>query len=127
MTEVCRVMPEEGDVTKPKLVIIVDEAHLLFAEASSELLHQMETMIKLIRSKGVALRFCTQTPSDIPESILGQLGTKIQHAIRVFTAKDAKSIKLIAENFPHTDFYKLEEQLTTLGTGQAMVVTLDEK
>ena len=127
MTEVYRVMPEEGDVSKPKLVIIVDEAHLLFAEASSELLHQMETMIKLIRSKGVALRFCTQTPSDIPESILGQLGTKIQHAIRVFTAKDAKSIKLIAENFPHTNFYHLEEQLTTLGTGQAMVVTLDEK
>ncbi len=127
LAELYQAMPEIGDKAAPKLVIIIDEAHLIFNEASSALLNQLETIIKLIRSKGVGIYFCTQQPTDIPENILSQLGLKIQHALRAFTAKDRKSINLVAENYPSTDFYKVDELLTQLGIGEALVTALNEK
>jgi DNA helicase HerA-like ATPase len=118
---------EEGDLDKPKLVLFIDEAHLVFNEASEALLQQIETVIKLIRSKGVGIFFCTQNPQDIPASILSQLGMKIQHALRAFTAADRKTIKQAAENFPETTFYETDELLTQLGIGEALVTLLNEK
>ncbi len=112
-------MPEAGDLEKPRLAIFIDEAHLMFEEASDALLDQIETIIKLIRSKGVGIFFCTQNPSDIPDDVLGQLGLKIQHALRAFTAKDRKMIRLTAENYPISEFYKTDEMLTSLGIGEA--------
>jgi uncharacterized protein len=119
--------PESGDKAAPKLVIFFDEAHLIFKEATKALLDQLETVVKLIRSKGVGLFFCTQVPSDIPESVLGQLGSKFQHAMRAFTAKDRKEIKLVAENYPSTKFYDTDSLLTELGIGEALVTVLSEK
>ena len=127
MAEIYSTFPEEGDLDQPKLVIFIDEAHLLFEEASSALHDQIETMAKLIRSKGVGLFFCTQNPEDIPDDVLSQLGLKIQHALRAFTAKDRKKIKLAAENFPLTDFYDVDKLLTELGIGEALVTVLNEK
>jgi uncharacterized protein len=127
LAEFYEKFPEEGDVEKPKLTIFIDEAHLLFNEASSALLNQIETIIKLIRSKGVGIYFITQNPVDVPASILGQLGLKIQHALRAFTAQDRKAIKLAAQNYPMSDFYDIEEILTTLGMGEALFTALDEK
>jgi DNA double-strand break repair helicase HerA and related ATPase len=125
--EVYQTFPEIGDVEKPKLILFIDEAHLLFKNASKALLDKLETMVKLIRSKGVGLIFCSQSPKDIPEAILSQLGLKIQHALRAFTAKDRKAIKLIAQNFPETSFYDTESMLTTLSIGEALVSALDVK
>ncbi|PZP52392.1 MAG: ATPase [Pseudopedobacter saltans] len=119
--------PEAGDLDKPKLVIVIDEAHLLFEEASSALLQKIETIIKLIRSKGIGIYFCTQNPQDVPAGILSQLGLKIQHALRAFTAADRKTIKQAAENFPESDFYKTEDLLTQMGIGEAFVTLLNEK
>lgn len=119
--------PEEGDLEKPKLVMFIDEAHLLFQEASDALLEKMETIIKLIRSKGIGVYFCTQNPQDVPEAILGQLGLKVQHALRAFTARDRKDIKMAAQNFPLSDYYKTEDLLTSLGIGEAFVTLLNEK
>lgn len=119
--------PEEGDLDKPKLVIFIDEAHLLFSEASDALLQKIETIIKLIRSKGIGIYFSTQNPQDVPANILGQLGMKIQHSLRAFTAADRKNIKTAAENFPLTKFYKTEDLLTQMGIGEAMVSLLNEK
>ena len=127
LAEVYASFPELGDPERPELVIFIDEAHLLFEEASDALLDQIESIIKLIRSKGVGIYFCTQNPVDVPEEVLGQLGMKIQHALRAFTAKDRKAIKLAAQNFPLTDFYDTEELLTSLGIGEALVTVLDEK
>lgn len=127
LAEVYATFPEAGDADKPKLVIFIDEAHLLFDEASDALLNQVESIIKLIRSKGVGIFFCTQLPSDIPDAVLSQLGLKVQHALRAFTAKDRKNIKLTAENFPLTDYYDTAETLTQLGIGEALVTVLDEK
>lgn len=127
MAEIYEKFPEEGDIAKPKLVFIIDEAHLIFNEASKALLDQIETIIKLIRSKGVGIYFCTQNPVDIPGPILAQLGLKIQHALRAFTANDRKAIKLAAENYPLTEFYAVEDMLTQLGTGEAFVSALNEK
>jgi uncharacterized protein len=127
LAEVYEKFPEEGDVEKPKLTIFIDEAHLIFETASSALLDQIETIIKLIRSKGVGIYFITQNPVDVPPSILGQLGLKVQHALRAFTANDRKAIKLASENFPITEFYQIDEVLTTLGMGEAFVTVLDEK
>ena len=118
---------EEGDLDKPKLVIFIDEAHLIFNEASQVLLQQMETVIKLIRSKGIGIFFCTQNPMDIPQSVLAQLGMKVQHALRAFTAVDRKAIRQAAENYPETKFYKVEDDLTELGIGEAFVTMLNEK
>jgi DNA helicase HerA-like ATPase len=127
LAEIYATFPEAGDMEKPKLVLFIDEAHLIFNEASKALMDQIESIIKLIRSKGVGIYFCTQNPSDIPADILGQLGLKIQHALRAFTANDRKSIKMTAENYPETDFYNTEELLTSLGIGEALVTVLSEK
>jgi DNA helicase HerA-like ATPase len=127
MAEIYEKFPEEGDIEKPKLIFIIDEAHLIFDEASKALLDQIETIIKLIRSKGVGIYFCTQNPVDIPASILSQLGLKIQHALRAFTANDRKAIKLAAQNYPESEFYAVEDMLTQLGTGEAFISVLNEK
>lgn len=127
LVEIYNTFPEAGDLDQPKLVMFIDEAHLIFNEATKELLDQIEAIIKLIRSKGVGIFFCTQNPVDIPEAVLAQLGLKIQHALRAFTAKDRKQIKLIAENYPLSDFYKTEDMLTSLGTGEAAISVLNEK
>jgi uncharacterized protein len=127
LAEIYSSFPEEGDPDAPKLVIFIDEAHLIFDEASKALLDQIETIIKLIRSKGVGIFFCTQTPRDIPEAVLSQLGLKVQHALRAFTGKDRKAIKLVSENYPYSGFYKTDELLTSLGIGEALVTTLNEK
>ena len=127
LAELYATCPEEGDLDKPKLVMFIDEAHLIFNEASQALLQQLETVIKLIRSKGIGIFFCTQNPQDIPAAILSQLGLKVQHALRAFTAADRKTIKQAAENFPVSDFYKTDELLTQLGIGEALVTLLNEK
>lgn len=127
LAEIYATFPEEGDLDQPKLMIFIDEAHLLFKEATKALQDQLETIIKLIRSKGVGIIFCTQNPIDIPASVLSQLGMKIQHALRAFTALDRKAIKSASENYPETDFYKTDELITQLGIGEALVTVLDEK
>src|SRR5207302_969150 len=127
LAELYATSPEEGDIDKPKLVIFIDEAHLIFQEASSALLQQIETIVKLIRSKGIGIFFCTQNPTDVPASVLSQLGLKVQHALRAFTAADRKSIKQTAENYPETNFYKTEDLITQLGIGEALITMLDEK
>jgi DNA helicase HerA-like ATPase len=127
LAEIYASFPEEGDSDAPKLVIFIDEAHLVFQNASKPLLDQIETMVKLIRSKGIGLFFVTQVPSDVPDAVLSQLGLKVQHSLRAFTAKDRKAIKLAAENFPITPYYKVDEVLTSLGIGEAFVTALNEK
>ncbi|MBS1601122.1 MAG: DUF853 family protein, partial [Bacteroidetes bacterium] len=127
LAELYASCPEEGDLDKPKLVLFIDEAHLVFQEASDALLQQIETIIKLIRSKGIGVFFCTQNPSDVPAGVLAQLGLKVQHSLRAFTAADRKTIKQAAENYPTTDFYKTEDLLTQLGIGEALVTSLSEK
>src|SRR5690554_985341 len=127
LAEIYATFPEQGDSGRPELVIFIDEAHLIFKEASSALLNQIESIVKLIRSKGVGLYFVTQNPTDVPDAVLGQLGLKIQHALRAFTAKDRKAIKLTAENYPLSDYYKTDEVLTALGIGEALVSALNEK
>lgn len=127
LSDVYRKMPELGDPDKPKLVMFIDEAHLIFSNASKALLNLLDTMVKLIRSKGVGIIFCTQTPNDIPESVLSQLGLKVQHALRAFTAKDRKAMKLVAQNFPSSTYYQTEDLLTSLGIGEALLSALDGK
>jgi uncharacterized protein len=127
LAELYASSPEEGDMDKPKLILIIDEAHLIFQEASTELVQQIETIIKLIRSKGIGIFFCTQNPMDIPAAVLGQLGMKIQHALRAFTAADRKTIKQTADNYPETEFYKTEDLITQLGIGEALITLLSEK
>ena len=127
LAEIYNTFPEIGDQEKPKLVIFIDEAHLIFNQASKALLNQLENIVKLIRSKGVGLIFCTQTPTDVPDAVLSQLGLKIQHALRAFTAKDRQAIKLTAQNYPETSFYNVPEYLTSLGIGEAFVTALDSK
>lgn len=127
LAEIYASFPEQGDSDQPELVIFLDEAHLIFDEASDALMDQIETMVKLIRSKGVGLFFVTQNPTDIPDAVLSQLGMKVQHALRAFTAKDRKAIKLAAENYPTTHFYDVDETLTQLGIGEAFVTVLNEK
>jgi len=127
LAEIYSTMPEQGDSDRPELVLFLDEAHLIFNQASRALLDQIENIVKLIRSKGVGLYFVTQSPTDVPEGILGQLGLKVQHALRAFTAKDRKAIKLTAENYPISEYYNSAEVLTSLGIGEALVSALDEK
>jgi DNA helicase HerA-like ATPase len=127
LAELYATCPEEGDLDKPKLVMFIDEAHLIFQEASPALLQQIETIIKLIRSKGIGIFFCTQNPMDVPSSVLAQLGLKVQHALRAFTAADRKVIKQTAENYPETEFYKTDDLITQLGIGEALVTMLNEK
>ena len=117
-------LPEVGDVDKPRLVFFFDEAHLLFDDASKEFLDQVEQVVRLIRSKGVGVWFVTQSPKDVPADILGQLGNRVQHALRAFTPDDEKALRAAARTFPKTDFYDVEEILTTLGIGEAFVTVL---
>ena len=127
LAEIFQKMPEKGDLGKPEIVIFFDEAHLIFRNATKTLLDQFEITVKLIRSKGVGIILVTQSPDDIPAEVLGQLGLKVQHALRAFTAKDRKAIKLAAENYPVSDFYVANELITSMWTGEAMVTALNEK
>ena len=128
LAEIYENMPEEGDLEKPKFVMFIDEAHLLFdGDAPKVLVEQLEVMVRLIRSKGVGIFFVSQNPKDIADDVLGQLGLKVQHALRAFTAKDRKAIKAAAQNYPMTDHYDVEELITSLGIGEALVTTLSEK
>ena len=127
LAEIYQQMPEKGDAEQPELVIFIDEAHLIFNEASKALLDQIETIIKLIRSKGIGVYFVTQNPMDVLASVLAQLGLKIQHALRAFTANDRQAIKQTADNYPTSIYYKTDEVLTSLGIGEAFVTALNEK
>ncbi|MEO0573240.1 MAG: helicase HerA-like domain-containing protein [Bacteroidota bacterium] len=127
LAEIYGTFPEQGDSDRPELILFIDEAHLIFDNASKALLEQIESIVKLIRSKGIGLYFVTQNPTDIPDDVLAQLGLKVQHALRAFTAKDRKAIKLTAQNYPDSEFYKTEEILTSLGIGEALISALDEK
>ncbi|WP_299189673.1 helicase HerA-like domain-containing protein [uncultured Aquimarina sp.] len=127
LAEVYSTFPEQGDSGRPELIIFLDEAHLIFKQASNALMDQIESIVKLIRSKGVGLYFVTQNPTDVPDGVLGQLGLKVQHALRAFTAKDRKAIKLTAQNYPISEYYDTKEVLTALGIGEALVSALDEK
>lgn len=127
LAEVYNLMPEKGDVSRPELIIFIDEAHLIFNQASKALLDQIENIVKLIRSKGIGVFFVTQNPTDVPNGVLAQLGLKIQHALRAFTAADRKAIKLTSENYPLSGYYKTEDAITALGTGEALITALNEK
>ncbi|HRP57416.1 helicase HerA-like domain-containing protein [Agriterribacter sp.] len=127
LAELYAILPEAGDLDKPKLVLFIDEAHLVFQEATDALLQQIETVVKLIRSKGVGIFFCTQNPQDIPAAVLSQLGLKVQHALRAFTAADRKTIKQAAENYPETSYYQVNQLITELGIGEALITMLNEK
>jgi len=127
LAEIYSTFPEQGDSDRPELVMFIDEAHLVFENASKTLLNQIESIIKLIRSKGIGIYFVTQNPKDIPADVLSQLGLKVQHALRAFTAKDRKAIKLAAENYPDSPFYNTADELTKLGIGEALVSALNEK
>ena len=127
LAEIYETFPERGDSDRPELIMFIDEAHLIFNEASKALMNQIESIVKLIRSKGIGLYFVTQNPTDVPEAVLSQLGLKVQHALRAFTAKDRKAIKLTAQNYPDTDFYDTADTLTSLGIGEALISALDEK
>jgi DNA helicase HerA-like ATPase len=120
-------LPEVGDVDKPKLVFFLDEAHLLFSDATDAFVESVTRTVRLIRSKGVGVFFVTQAPTDVPESVLGQLGSRVQHALRAFTPKDAKDLRAVVSTYPTSDFYDVEELLTSVGTGEAAVTLLDEK
>lgn len=127
LAEIYATFPEQGDSDRPELVLFIDEAHLIFKEASRALLDQIESIVKLIRSKGIGVYFVTQNPTDVPNEVLAQLGLKVQHALRAFTARDRKAIKLTAENYPESDYYDTAEVLTSLGIGEALISALDEK
>lgn len=127
LSELFEELPEVGDLEQPKLVFFFDEAHLLFNDAPKALLTQIEQVIRLIRSKGVGIYFITQNPADIPESVLGQLGNRVQHALRAYTPKDQKAIKAAAQTFRQNPKYDLETVITELGVGEALVSFLDEK
>ena len=127
VAELFHDLPEVGDLDQPKLVFFFDEAHLLFEDASDAFLDQVAQTVRLIRSKGVGVFFVTQLPDDVPDEVLAQLGNRIQHALRAFTPRDAKALKAAVTTYPNTDDYDLEEDLTQLGTGEAMVTILSER
>jgi len=120
-------LPEIGDVDKPKLAFFFDEAHLLFDNATKALLDEIEQVVRLVRSKGVGVYFITQSPKDVPETVLGQLGHRVQHALRAFTPDDDKALTAAARTFPKTPFYDVSETLTTLGIGEAFITVLTPK
>jgi DNA helicase HerA-like ATPase len=126
LADLFTALPEVGDVDRPKLVFVFDEAHLLFDDASAAFLEQVEQTVKLIRSKGVGVLFCTQLPTDIPNDVLSQLGARIQHALRAFTPDDEKALRKIVRTYPRTTVYDLQSALTSLGTGEAVVTVLSE-
>ncbi len=127
LAEIFYTMPEAGDIDKPKLVFFFDEAHLLFRDSQKAFLEQIETIIRLIRSKGIGVFFCTQSPMDVPESVLGQLGNRVQHALRAFTPNDVEALKKTVNTYPRSEFYEIDRVLTSLGTGQALITVLNEK
>src|ERR1700761_2082728 len=127
LSDLFKSLPEIGDVDKPKLVFFFDEAHLLFNDASKAFLEQVEQTVKLIRSRGVGVFFCTQLPTDVPNDVLSQLGARIQHALRAFTPDDQKALTKTVRTYPKTTVYDLEEALTSLGIGEAIVTVLSEK
>ena len=127
MTELYATLPEVGDLELPKLVFFFDEAHMLFDGTSKAMVDKLEQVIRLIRSKGVGIYFITQSPSDIPDSILGQLGNRIQHALRAYTPKDQKAVRVAAQTFRANPNFSTEEAIMELGTGEALVSVLDEK
>lgn len=127
LAEIYQQMPEAGDLEKPKLVFFIDEAHLLFKDAPKAFLEQINTIIRLIRSKAIGVFFCTQSPMDIPESVLSQLGNRIQHALRAFTPNDVDALRKTINTYPKSDFYEIDKVLTSLGTGQALITVLNEK
>jgi DNA helicase HerA-like ATPase len=126
LAELYEELPEAGDLDKPKLVFFFDEAHLLFTDASKAFLERIEQTVKLIRSKGVGVFFCTQLPTDVPNAVLSQLGARIQHALRAFTPEDQTALKKTVKTYPNTKNYDMEEALTSLGTGEAIVTVLSE-
>jgi DNA helicase HerA-like ATPase len=127
LAELYHNLPEAGDLPKPKLVFFFDEAHLLFEDAPKAFLDQIEQVVRLIRSKGVGVFFVTQTPKDVPEGVLAQLGNRIQHALRAHTPDDDTALKATVRTFPKTSFYDLEETLTSLGIGEAVVTVLNAR
>ncbi|MQY26352.1 helicase HerA-like domain-containing protein [Nocardia aurantia] len=127
LADLFQTLPEVGDVDRPKLVFLFDEAHLLFRGASEAFLEQVEQTVKLIRSKGVGVFFCTQLPTDIPNAVLSQLGARIQHALRAFTPDDQKALSKTVRTYPKTSTYDLAEALTSLGIGEAIVTVLSEQ
>ena len=127
LDDLYETLPEVGDLDKPKLVFFFDEAHLLFNDMPRSLLEKVEQIVRLIRSKGVGIYFCTQNPADIPESILGQLGNRVQHALRAYTPNDQKAVRVAANTFRANPKFKTEEAITQLNTGEALVSFLDEK
>jgi len=127
LAELYQNLPEAGDLDKPKLVFFLDEAHLLFTDASKAFMEQIEQVVRLIRSKGVGIYFCTQMPSDVPDSVLGQLATRVQHVLRAFTPNDVKALKETVKAYPTSEYYEIDKVLTSLGIGQALITTLNEK
>jgi uncharacterized protein len=127
LSELFEEMPEVGDLDKPKLVFFFDEAHLLFNDAPKALIEKVEQVVRLIRSKGVGVYFVTQNPLDIPDSVLAQLGNRVQHALRAFTPRDLKAVNAAADTFRPNPLFKTSEVITTLGVGEALVSTLEAK
>jgi hypothetical protein len=127
LAELYQNLPEAGDLDKPKLVFFLDEAHLLFKDAPKAFLDQIDQVIRLIRSKGVGVFFCTQVTQDVPSSVLAQLGNRVHHVIRAFTPNDVKALKETIKTFPRSEYYDMEQQFTQLGTGQAFITVLNEK
>ncbi|CAN5169865.1 DUF853 family protein [soil metagenome] len=127
LAEIYQSLPEAGDLDKPKLVFFLDEAHLLFKDAPKAFMDQIEQVIRLIRSKGVGVFFCTQLTQDVPSSVLSQLGNRVHHVIRAFTPNDVKDLKETVKTFPRSEFYDIEKQFTQLGIGQAFITVLNEK
>lgn len=127
LSHLFKSLPEIGDVDKPKLVFVFDEAHLLFTDASKAFLEQVEQTVKLIRSRGVGVFFCTQLPTDVPNDVLSQLGARIQHALRAFTPEDQKALTKTVRTYPKTEVYDLASALTSLGIGEAVVTVLSER
>ena len=127
LSEIYEMLPEAGDLDKPKLAFFFDEAHLLFNDAPKALLDKVEQVVRLIRSKGVSVWFISQSPSDLPDSVLGQIGNRVQHALRAYTPKDQKALRAAAQSFRENKNFDTEEALQALGVGEALVSVLDEK
>lgn len=127
LAEIYQSLPEAGDLDKPKLIFFLDEAHLLFKDAPKAFMDQIDQVIRLIRSKGVGVFFCTQLTQDVPPNVLAQLGNRVHHVIRAFTPNDVKALKETVKTFPSSEFYEMERQFTQLGTGQAFITVLNEK
>ena len=127
LAELYQTLPEAGDLPKPKLVFFFDEAHLLFRDASKDFLSHVEQVVRLVRSKGVGIFFVTQSPRDVPDEILGQLGHRVQHALRAHTPDDEKNLRATVRTYPKTDLYDLQQTLTSLGIGEAIVTGLDPR